>query len=160
MAEFAFAVFIILILAGDSSARDLRPSDHGLVFQSLSPAGTHSSSEMRSFFNGDNSFFPTDSSSSDVAMPKAITSSDSTPPSWRTVSGNGGDRIWNVLKVASWACGIAGGILILVSGLMYVFKYRKQEQNAAFRGNNGEFEKVDEDNDDKKLQLVLRDPSS
>jgi hypothetical protein len=38
-----------------------------------------------------------------------------------------------------------------------VFKYRKEEQNAAFRGNNGEFEKVD---DDKKLQLVLRDPSS
>jgi hypothetical protein len=62
-----------------------------------------------------------------------------------------------VLKVASLACGIAGGILILVSGLIYMFKYRKEEQNAAFRGNNGEFEKVD---DDKKLQLVLSDPSS
>ncbi|KAK2384431.1 hypothetical protein P8452_39331 [Trifolium repens] len=157
--SFAFAVFIILILTGDSSARDLRPTDHGLVFQTLSPAGTHSSSEMRSFFNSDNSS-PTVSSSSDVAMPKAITSGDTTPATWRTVSGDGGDRIWNVLKVASLACGIAGGILILVSGLIYVFKYRKEEQNAAFRGNNGEFEKVDDDNDDKKLQLVLRDPSS
>ncbi|XP_004504219.1 uncharacterized protein [Cicer arietinum] len=145
-----FAFFLILILAGDTSARDLRPSDHGLVFQTLSPAGTHSSPEMRSFFNGDNSSQPM-SSSSDVAVPKAITSRDSTPPPWLINSGDGGDRVGKVLTVASIACGIAGAILILASGLIYVFKYRKQKQNAAFHGKN-EFE-----NDDNN-QLVVRDP--
>jgi len=153
-----FTVFVILILARYSSARDLRPADHGLIFQTLSPTGTHSSPEMRSFFNSDNSS-PTVSSSSEVAMPKAITSSDTAPPSWTSVSGDGSDRVWNALKVASLACGVAGAILILVSGLIYVFKYRKQEQqNAAFSGKNGKFENDDHDNN--KLQLVVRDPSS
>lgn len=152
-------VFVILILAGYSSARDLRPADHGLIFQTLSPTGTHSSPEMRSFFNSDNSS-PTVSSSSEVAMPKAFTSGNTAPPSWSSVSGDGSsDRVWNSLKVASLACGVAGAILILVSGLIYVFNYRKQEQqNAAFRGNNSKLEK--EDHDNNKLQLVVRDPSS
>jgi len=92
-------------------------------------------------------------------MPKAITSSNTAPPSWQSVSGDGSsDRVWNALKVASLACGVAGAILILVSGLIYVFKYRKQDQqNAAFRGNNG---KLENDDDNNKLQLVVRDPSS
>ncbi|CAK8578654.1 unnamed protein product [Lathyrus sativus] len=158
MAESTLAVFIILILTGYSSSRDLRPSDHGLLFQTLSPAGTHSSPEMRSFFNSDNSS-PTvsSSSSSDFAMPNAITTGDhSTPPSsWRRDSGE--DGVGNALKAASLACGIVGAFLILASSLIYVFKYRKRVRNEALRGNNGEFENDDGNN---KMQLVLRDPSS
>ncbi|CAL5214266.1 unnamed protein product [Lathyrus oleraceus] len=160
MAESTLVVFLILILTGYSSSRDLRPSEHGLLFQTLSPAGTHSSPEMRSFFNSDNSS-PTvsSSSSSDVAMPNAITTGDhSTPPSsWRRVSGEDGDQVGNALKAASLACGIVGAFLILASSLIYVFKYRKRVQGEAMRGNNGEFENDDGNN---KMQLVLRDPSS
>ncbi|KAL5053661.1 hypothetical protein RYX36_034343 [Vicia faba] len=158
MAESTLAVFVILILTGCSSSRDLRPSDHGLLFQTLSPAGTHSSPEMRSFFNSDNSS-PTVSSSSDVAMPNAITMDNPTPrpPSGLRGSGKDGDRVEDALKAASLACGIVGAFLIMASSLIYVFKYRKRVQNEALRGNNGEFENDDGNN---KLQLVLRDPSS
>lgn len=151
MADSAFtlSLFVVLILTGVSSARDLRPSDHGLIFQTLSPVGAaHSTPEMKSFFNSDHSS-PTMSSSSSVALPSAINSGDASPPSWWRV--DGGDRVGKALTVASLVCGIAGAILLLASGLIYVFKYRKQKQNAASDGNHGD--------DNNKLQLVVaRDP--
>lgn len=152
------AVFLILILAGDSSGRELRPSDHGLVFQSLQPAGPHSSPEMKSFFNTANSS-PTMSSNSDVALPRAITSGVASPPSLQRVSGDGGgDRVGRALTVASLVCGIAGAALLVGSCLIYVFKYRKGKQNAAFRGGV-ENENNDLENDDNsKLQLVVLNP--
>ncbi|XP_061362594.1 uncharacterized protein LOC133306305 [Gastrolobium bilobum] len=155
----ALAVFVELILAGDSSARELRPSDHGLVFQTLSPAGAHSSPEMRSFFNNENSS-PTMSSSSDVALPRAMNSGQASPPSWfRSAAGDRGDGVGKALTVASLVCGMAGAVLLVASGLIYLFKYRKHKLNAAFRGDNVNInEDHGENNDDNKLQLVVRDP--
>lgn len=155
------AVVIVLFIAGDSTARELRPSEHGLVFQTLSPAGAHSSPEMRSFFNSEDSS-PAMSSSSDVALPRAMNSGDASPPSWWRVSGDsdGGDRVGKALTAASLACGVAGAILLVASGLIYVFKYRKHKRNAAsnigHNNNNNNGESENEDNN--KLQLVVRDP--
>ncbi|KAK7359130.1 hypothetical protein VNO77_01077 [Canavalia gladiata] len=156
---FAVTVFLTLILAGDSSARELRPSDHGLIFQTLSPAGAHSSPEMRSFFNSENSS-PTMSSSSDVALPRAMDSGQASPPSWWRPSGGsgGGDRVGKALTVASLVCGVVGAVLLVASGLIYLFKQRNRQQklNAAFCGDNGNQNENDDDNN--KLQLVVRNP--
>ncbi|KAL2343189.1 hypothetical protein Fmac_004474 [Flemingia macrophylla] len=149
-----FAVFAAVILAATSSARDLRPSDHGLTFQTLSPAGPQSSPEMRSFFNSADSS-PSISSSSDVALPRAMDSGSTSPPPWWR-HGGAGDGLGKALTVASVVCGVAGVVLLVASGLVFLFKYRnrKLKLNAAFCGNGGE--KDDEDNN--KLQLVVRDP--
>ncbi|XP_027348508.1 uncharacterized protein LOC113860082 [Abrus precatorius] len=156
---YSLAVFVVLILAGDSSARELRPSDHGLTFQTLSPAGAHSSPEMRSFFNSANSS-PTMSSSSDVALPRAMDSGEASPPSWWRSGGgsDGRDHVGKALTVASLVCGIAGAVLLVASGLIYALKYRNRKQNldAAFCGENGNEGENDDDNN--KLQLVVRNP--
>ncbi|RZB96551.1 uncharacterized protein LOC114424386 [Glycine soja] len=160
---FAIAVFVPLIIAGASSARELRPSDHGLTFQTLSPAGPHSSPEMRSFFNSANSS-PSMSSSSDVALPRAMDSGEASPPAWwQTDGGHSVEGVGKALTMASLGCGVAGAVLLVASGLIYLLKYRnrnrnrKQKLNAAFCGENeNRGENIDEENN--KLQLVVRNP--
>ncbi|RDX66717.1 hypothetical protein CR513_54484, partial [Mucuna pruriens] len=157
-----FALFVSLILVGPSSARELRPSDHGLTFQTLSPAAPHSSPEMRSFFNNANSS-PAMSSSSDVALPRAMDSGDASPPEWwrPAASGSGGANARKVLTVASLVCGVAGAVLLVASGLIYLFKHRRnrkqQKQNAAFCGDNANHGENDHE-DNNKLQLVVLNP--
>ncbi|KAH1050886.1 hypothetical protein AAZX31_08G121500 [Glycine max] len=160
---FALAVFVPLIIAGASSARELRPSDHGLTFQTLSPAGPHSSPEMRSFFNSANSS-PSMSSSSDVALPRAMDSGEASPPAWwQPDGGHSVEGVGKALTMASLGCGVAGAVLLVASGLIYLLKYRnrnrnrKQKLNAAFCGENeNRGENIDEENN--KLQLVVRNP--
>ncbi|XP_061339687.1 uncharacterized protein LOC133286303 [Gastrolobium bilobum] len=147
--EFATAVIIIIafMLAGYSAARELRPSDHGLVFQTSPPA--NSSLEMRSFFNNSKG-----SSSSGVSLRNAT---ESLPPSWWTSTGGGGGRgghLGRALMVASLVCGVTGGILLVASGLLYLFKNRKkQNQNDSFRADNNNNNNYN-NNNANKLQLV------
>ncbi|CAJ1938374.1 unnamed protein product [Sphenostylis stenocarpa] len=156
---FALVFFVgVVVVAGAS--RELRPSEHGLTFQTLSPAGAHSSPEMRSFFNSANAS-PTMSSSSDVALPRAMDSGDASPPAWwQPAGGHGGDGVGKALTVASLVCGVAGAVLLVASGLIYMFKHRSKKQkklNAACCGENGN----DGENDveeSNKLQLVVRNP--
>ncbi|KAL4277749.1 hypothetical protein AHAS_Ahas20G0338300 [Arachis hypogaea] len=167
MAETAVIAIVIvalsLILIGDSSARELRPSDHGLVFQTLSPtAGAKSSPEMRSFFNSDSqNSSPSSTTSSNVAIPRAM-NSPAAPPSWlreasAAVGPNGGDRVSKALMAASVVCGTVGAVLLLASGLVYLLKYRtKQKQNAAsFGGGEVRNNHIENDDDNNKLQLVV-----
>ncbi|KAK7318779.1 hypothetical protein RJT34_03486 [Clitoria ternatea] len=157
---FTLAVFLPLFLAGDSAAKELRPSDHGLIFQTLSPAGPHSSPGMRSFFNSQNSSPIMSSSSSDVAFPRAMDSGEASPPLWWRAAGDGsGERVRKALTVASLVCGVAGAVLLVVSGLVYVLKCRKRKEklNAGFCG--GENGNGDDNNEEKnKLQLVVANP--
>ncbi|MED6106407.1 hypothetical protein PIB30_004642 [Stylosanthes scabra] len=172
MAETVLTAIVIvaigIILIGDSSARDLRPSDHGLVFQTLSPTGAKSSPEMRSFFNSDSqnsSSLSSATSSSNVAIPRAM-NSPAAPPSWireasAAVGPNGGDRVSKALMAASMVCGTVGAILLLASGLVYLLKYRtKQKQNAASFGGEGvdRNNQIENDDDNNKLQLVVCEP--
>ncbi|XP_014508310.1 uncharacterized protein LOC106767868 [Vigna radiata var. radiata] len=155
---FALVFFAGVVLAGAS--RELRPSEHGLTFQTLSPAGAHSSPEMRSFFNSVNAS-PAMSSSSDVALPRAMDSGEASPPTWwHPAGGHGGDGMGKALTVASLVCGVAGAVLLVASALIYLFKHRNKKQkklNAAFgveNGNGGENDEME----NNKLQLVVRNP--
>jgi hypothetical protein len=122
---------ITVILAGGSAGRDLRPSNHGLSFQSPPPA--NSPTEMRSFFNSNNN--NSSNSSSIDNSPWGIT--DSIPPEIRRTTGNnGGGRLGKALVWASLACGITGGVLLVVSILIYLFNKKRRrnlEQNDSFR---------------------------
>jgi len=155
---FALIFFAGVVLAGAS--RELRPSEHGLTFQTLSPAGAHSSPEMRSFFNSANAS-PAMSSSSDVALPRAMDSGDASPPAWWQPTGDhGGDGVGKALTVASLVCGVAGAVLLVVSGVIYLFRHRNRKQkklNAAFCVENGNEGENDEEKNNK-LQLVVRNP--
>ncbi|KAE9610376.1 hypothetical protein Lal_00006591 [Lupinus albus] len=145
MAPEPAILLTVLIIAGLSSAKDLRPSDHGLVFQTLSPASSYFTPDMKSFFN-------TDKSSPSTTSTVAFNYGDAMPPSWRrsTNLNGGGDSLGKTLVAVSVVCGIAGVVLLVASVLIYMYKHPNQELNAAFRGNDGE---ANEDNN--KLQLVV-----
>jgi hypothetical protein len=93
---------------------------------------------MRSFFNSNNN--NSSNSSSIDNSPWGIT--DSIPPEIRRTTGsNGGGRLGKALVWASLACGITGGVLLVVSILIYLFN-RKRKRNLA---QNDSF-RFDDDN--------------
>ncbi|KAG8482009.1 hypothetical protein CXB51_026906 [Gossypium anomalum] len=116
---------IVLILVQESTARELRPSDHGLEYQSLPPKGLKSP-EMMSFFGSTSKSSSTSSSStpSVVALPKATNSNDTSW--WRTVANNqqGNDHVRHVLLLGSLICGVAGVALLAASAFIYVIKIK------------------------------------
>ncbi|KAH7545493.1 hypothetical protein FEM48_Zijuj01G0099700 [Ziziphus jujuba var. spinosa] len=131
MANPRATVLIILVavclisIAGESNGRELRPSDHGLDFQESTPSGEKESPEMKSFFGGEGV-----SPTTNVALPKAL---NSTAPSWWSVGSDGGekrDRVRQVLLVGSLVCGVTGVALLVASGLLYIFKYKKQKNSS------------------------------
>ncbi|XP_020221863.1 uncharacterized protein DDB_G0271850 [Cajanus cajan] len=149
----AILIAIALLLAGHSAARDLRPSEHGLVFQASPPA--NSSPEMRSFFS-------TAKGSSPSGAPLR-NATESLPPSWWGVGGGGGGRspVRRALTTASLVCGITGGALLVASVLLYLFKQRrKQTQNESFGtcNNNNNNNNINSNNylndGNNKLQIV------
>ncbi|KHN06471.1 hypothetical protein glysoja_010815 [Glycine soja] len=79
---------------------------------------------------------------------------------WKPDGGHSGEGVGKALTVASLVCGVAGAVLLVASGLIYLFKYRnrnrKQKLNAAFCGENENQGGNDEDKN--KLQLVVRNP--
>ncbi|XP_045804859.1 proline-rich receptor-like protein kinase PERK4 [Trifolium pratense] len=149
--RFITGIIITVILAGASTGRDLRPSDHGLSFQSPPPA--NSPTEMRSFFNSNNN--SSNSSSSDNS-PWGIT--DSIPPAIQRTTGNGGGRLGKALVWGSLVCGITGGVLLVVSIFIYLFnkkRRRNSEQNDSFRfDDDNNFNLNNSNNVAKKQELV------
>ncbi|XP_030443263.2 formin-like protein 4 [Syzygium oleosum] len=122
-------------------ARELRPSDHGLQFQDPPPAGAKPSPEMASFFGAPPSP-PNSSASSSPAAPLPDATGSSDDLGWRGASygGDGGeagrrrrrrDRVRGALLVASIVCGIAGVALLFASGLVFLFKFRKERRSTA-----------------------------
>ncbi|OAY31573.1 uncharacterized protein LOC110600501 [Manihot esculenta] len=125
------AIVIVITIVGDSTARELRPSYHGLDYQNTPPAGEKLPPEMKEFFGAQSS--PT-SKSSNVALPKAMNSNDTTW--WRDVTGGndgskGRDRLSHVLLVASLACGITGAALLVASAFIYFVKYKRQTTSSS-----------------------------
>ncbi|KAE8695534.1 ferredoxin-NADP reductase family protein [Hibiscus syriacus] len=115
----AAAITIFILIIAESTARELRPSDHGLEYQSLPPTGLNSPDAMSFFGTTSNS----SSSPSTVAFPKALNSSDDS--SWLG-GGNqrGSDHVRQVLLFGSLACGVTGLALLTVSALVYLIKIR------------------------------------
>lgn len=131
--EFDFSaasitLYLLLASAAQLSARDVRPSDHGLQYQQSKPAGGNASPpQMMSFF-GASSTPPTPPSSS--AIPKA-THSDSTDSSWMRPSGSGRkERVREILLVVSLVCGVTGVALLIGSALLFLVKFRKENPPA------------------------------
>ncbi|XP_022724439.1 uncharacterized protein LOC111281096 isoform X2 [Durio zibethinus] len=99
----AITITIIVLIIRVSTARELRPSDHGLEYQSQPPTGLKSPG-MMSFFA------PTSNSSSStppkMALPKAINSNET---SWWVGAGRnrwGSDHVRHVLVLGSLICGV------------------------------------------------------
>lgn len=106
-------------------SRYTRPSDHGLSYQTA-PKG-NSTPQMAAFFGGS-------SSKADVALPKAL---NSTQPAWYRGGGGGGSRerrhdhhVRKVLLVASLVCGITGVALLVVVAFLFVGQYRSRQRES------------------------------
>ncbi|KAK9227099.1 hypothetical protein WN943_012148 [Citrus x changshan-huyou] len=103
----AYMPLITTILIRATLSRELRPSDHGLEYQSPPPSSEKSSPQMTSFFEGSSSP-PPPSPPNRFALPTAMNSStDDT--SWLSGGGGGGrDHVRHVMLVATVACGVTG----------------------------------------------------
>lgn len=69
------------------------------------------------------------------------------------------DHFRKALTKRSLVCrivGLIGVILFVASGLLYMFKYRKHKLNATFRGDNGDPD--ENNNDENKFQLIVHNP--
>ncbi|XVF23099.1 hypothetical protein REPUB_Repub13aG0008900 [Reevesia pubescens] len=111
----------IIFIIRESTARELRPSDHGLEYQSLPPTGLKSPG-MMSFFGATTSKSSSSSSStpSTVVLPKAINSNDT---SWWGSSSNnrrGSDHVRHMLLLGSLVCGVTGVALLAASAFIYI----------------------------------------
>uniref|UniRef100_A0A7N0T2G8 Uncharacterized protein n=1 Tax=Kalanchoe fedtschenkoi TaxID=63787 RepID=A0A7N0T2G8_KALFE len=103
---------LITLVLAVSSARELRPSEHGLGSQSDPPSAT---TEMKSFFA---SAAPPDP----PALPNPADWWKRTEPASQGSGERGAAK--EVLLVASLVCGIAGAALLGTAALMYAFRAR------------------------------------
>ncbi|KAF5733614.1 hypothetical protein HS088_TW16G00054 [Tripterygium wilfordii] len=100
MVAFYVPLISIMIIGEFSTARELRPSNHGLQYQGLQQQAAEESPEIKEFFGGA-------SSAESPTLPRAM-NSDSPKP-WLIGGGGGGggnDRLRRVLLVASLVCGV------------------------------------------------------
>ncbi|KAJ7969121.1 Transmembrane protein [Quillaja saponaria] len=143
-----YGPLIGLLIAAESGGREIRPSEHGLEYQNSPPPGNKFPPKMKSFFKGKDS----SSTSSNVALPKAMNSTSQS--SWwgnggdgdggggKGNNGGGRDHVKDVLLVGSIVCGITGVIILVASGFLYIFRFRNQKSSSSGAINN-------------KLQLVV-----
>ncbi|KAL6567250.1 hypothetical protein OROGR_000918 [Orobanche gracilis] len=114
-------VALVAIFGRSCSVRDLRPSDHGLVYQEDS-----STSDP----NGDGqemlSFFAAKAPSSFVKLPEAKNISGT----WWSAGDSGRNHVRLGLVIGSGVCGLTGVVLLAVSGVVFLFRLRKQKLEA------------------------------
>ncbi|KAJ6314438.1 hypothetical protein OIU78_018003 [Salix suchowensis] len=135
--QFSIMIIIMIIInIQDSKARELRPSDHGLGFQSMPPTAVKFPPDMKQFFGASSA--ATSTSSSGVALPKAMNSNDTSW--WRTAGaggGGGGDHVRHVLLVASLVCGVTGlGLLVTSALIFYFMRHKNQSSPSSTTDNN------------------------
>uniref|UniRef100_A0A9I9CQU8 Transmembrane protein n=1 Tax=Cucumis melo TaxID=3656 RepID=A0A9I9CQU8_CUCME len=126
----AAIVAFFSLIAAIAAVSEIRPSEHGLEFQSPPPAGEKSSPEMRSFFGGITSPTP------EVALPIPNTMNSSESPGWWNHRDGGNKRLRNALLVATAACGITGVTLLVGSTLFYIFKAKNKRSLPLSTNNN------------------------
>ncbi|CAI9272838.1 unnamed protein product [Lactuca saligna] len=98
-------------------SKELRPSGHGLPNEAEAPETAQADSpQMSSFFGGG-------FSSTTQPLPEAKNFSD---PSWSSRRVGGGDHVRKVLIVSSLVCGIAGIVLLVVAGFLFLHRFRNQ----------------------------------
>ncbi|KAB5534482.1 hypothetical protein DKX38_017568 [Salix brachista] len=136
------SIILLITIMQHSKARELRPSDHGLEYQSLPPTGAKLPPHMKHFFGASNSATrSTMPPSTGAALPKANSNDTSW---WRAAGGGGkgggGDHVKHLLLVASLVCGVAGlGLLVSSAFICYHFirhKTRPSSSSAAADNNH------------------------
>ncbi|KAL8507376.1 hypothetical protein ACS0TY_018069 [Phlomoides rotata] len=130
------AIVTIAIIAGRSTSRDLRPSEHGLAHQlgASSPAQNDDGKGIRSFFG------------STATLPEARNIGNET---WW--SGNDDGRTRDIrrdhlrvgLLVVAAVCGFSGIVLLVVSGIVLIVRRRKRKTEAHRLSLNSELREVD-----------------
>ncbi|KAI3412317.1 uncharacterized protein J3R85_017502 [Psidium guajava] len=129
---FTVILFLLSTTFGSSTARELRPADHGLEYQSSPPEGVNPSPDMMSFFGTSASASRPSSSYAppgDTALTRPMESSSSWGPHRSGNGGGGGggrDHVRDVLLVASIACGAAGVVLLGASAFMFLLLSRRE----------------------------------
>lgn len=122
---------IVFISIDNSHGRYLRPSDHGLAYQNTSRSVKKDVPEMVSFFKGGRtatSFVPT------TPLPEASRSSNNDPAAmwWRknrkSREDSGKDHVRQVLLLTSLLCGLTGVVLLVVSAVVFIYRYRNRKQ--------------------------------
>jgi hypothetical protein len=131
------SIIVMIIIVQDSKARELRPSDHGLEYQSMPPTGVRFPPDMKQFFGASSA--ATSTSSSGVALPKEMNSNDTSW--WRAAGGGGGgggggDHVRHVLLVASLVCGVTGLALLVTSALIFYFMRHKNQSSPSSSTTN------------------------
>ncbi|KAK2644804.1 hypothetical protein Ddye_019999 [Dipteronia dyeriana] len=125
----SLALLIAITTVKSTTARELRPSYHGLEYQSPPPSSEQTPQEVKSFFKGSMSP-PTPEN---VALPRAMNSTDRTP--WWSSGHEGRDRARRVMLVASLVCGATGVTLLVASAFIYFFRYRTRKSQSSFVHN-------------------------
>ncbi|XP_065856471.1 uncharacterized protein [Euphorbia lathyris] len=110
-------ILMMMMVVNNSLARELRPSDHGLDYQSCPPVGE----KMKDFFKSP--------SSSSMALPRAMNSNDSSSTWWNDVGGGDRLRLRHVLLLGTFVCGAVGAALLAITGFIYFRRYKTQTQN-------------------------------
>ncbi|KAF8041699.1 hypothetical protein BT93_A0333 [Corymbia citriodora subsp. variegata] len=133
-----FTVFLVLLstTVGPSTAREIRPTDHGLEYQSSPPSGVDPSPDVTSFFGTSSADSPppplSSSSPYAPATDSTLTGPMESSASWRQHHRGGGsgggrrDRVRDVLVVASIACGAAGVVLLGASAFLFLFRFKRE----------------------------------
>ncbi|KAJ0239462.1 hypothetical protein HA466_0230930 [Hirschfeldia incana] len=114
-----FMFTVTFIFAGNSLVEALRPSDHGLQYQSSSPP-TEPPGKMMSFF-GDSRSSPPPSQ----LLPKATDTDGGGDDDtwWRDGAANRREHVMrHVFLAASIICGVSGVALLVVFTLVYFFR--------------------------------------
>ncbi|KAF8096945.1 hypothetical protein N665_0298s0015 [Sinapis alba] len=123
---FMFTVTFLFIFSGISLTEGLRPSDHGLQYQSSSPpTESHSPPDKMMSFFGDSHSSPPPSQ----LLPKATDTEggDDDDTWWRDGAANRREHVMrHVFLAASIICGVSGVALLVVFTLVYFFRYRNQ----------------------------------
>ncbi|XP_062016405.1 uncharacterized protein LOC133732836 [Rosa rugosa] len=124
----ALVMVMVMVMAIGSEARELRPSDHGLVY---TPAGNTSAApeEAKTFFSGGGGGGG-GGESGGVALPKAMNSNDTSWWEGVNARGRGKDHVRDVLVVVSLVCGITGVVLFVASAFVYLLRYRKRKASS------------------------------
>lgn len=99
-----------------SDGKELRPSDHGLPNQGEEQA---KAPQMSSFFGSGGA------SSTTQPLPEAKNFSDPSSSSSGRVGGSA-DHVRKVLIVSSLVCGIAGIVLLVAAGILFLHRFRNR----------------------------------
>ncbi|XP_052181851.1 uncharacterized protein LOC127794641 [Diospyros lotus] len=128
-ASAVYLPLIVILLAGRSECRELRPADHGLETQSNATAITEDSPEMLSFFGGASTW----TAAANMPLPEAKNMSGEASW-WRQQHRSGGgwkDHWRKGLVVATVACGATGIGFLLVAALLFFFQYQKKRSGGS-----------------------------